>query len=281
MRDPSRFASFGRLVFLLVLALFSPPHAAPHVRAPDAAPRPAAWTVDPPRSHATIAPRWTPFVPYRRTRAVQRCASTRGRTARPAPRHAGERAPSPITSNAAADPAARQAYIAAIATLQGWALRIAQAHADPPDDPHDIAQAALLAALEAFDAFAPDPSDPPLAAVRKWLAGILERKRLMARRFRLSRGEVPLGSAFAIDAEALRHPGHEGQVQARSVLRALRDATTPERWGAWYALEAEGMTAAEIAARDRILESRVNWLVRQARLDFARVLAATEQGGAS
>jgi len=278
MRDPSRFAPFWRLVFLFVLALLAPPHAAPHVRAPDAAPRPAAWTVDPPLSHATIAPRWTPFVPYRRTRAVQRCASPRGRTARPAPRPAGERAAS-IASQAAADPAARKGYIAAIRDLEGWALRIAQAHADPPDDPHDIAQAALLAALEAFDAFAPDPSDPPLAAVRKWLAGILERKRLMARRFRLTRGEVPLGSAFAIDAEALRHPGHEGQVQARSVLRAMRAATTPERWGAWYALEAEGMTAAEIAARDGVLESRVNWLVRQARLDFARVLAP--QWGAS
>ena len=280
MRDPSRFASFGRLVFLLLLALLAPPHAAPHVRAPDAAPRPAAWTVDPPRSHATIAPRWTPFVPYRRTRAVQRCASTRGRTARPAPRPASERAPSPITSSAALDLDARRAwYAAALGALEGWAVRVAQAHADPQDDAADIAQAALLAALENFEAFAPDPADPPLAAVRRWLAGILEKTQLMARRFRRTRGEVPLGAAFAIDAEALRHPGHEGQVQARSMLRALRGATTPERWGAWYAFEAEGMTAAEIAARDRILESRVNWLVRQARLDFARVLAP--QGGAS
>jgi len=279
MSDRRIFASFWRLFFLVALAFALPPDAAPHVRPGDpGAPRPAAWTVDPPRSHATIAPRWTPFVPYRRTRSVQRCASIRGRTARPAPRHAGERAPSPITSNAAADPA-RQGYFAAIAALQGWALRIAQAHADPQDDAADIAQAALLAALENFEVFAPDPSDPPLAAVRRWVAGILEKKRLMARRFRLTRGEVPLGSAFAIDAEALRHPGHEGQVEARSVLGALRDATTPERWGAWYSFEAEGMTAAEIAARDRILESRVNWLVRQARQDFARVLAP--QGGAS
>ena len=272
-------APFWRLFFLVALALLAPPHAAPHVRAPDAAPRSAAWTVNPPLSHATIAPRWTPVVPYRRTRAVQRCASTRGRTARPAPRPAGERAPSPITSNAAADPAARRGYFEAIRDLEGWAVRVAQAHADPQDDAADIAQAALLAALENFEAFAPDPADPPLAAVRRWLAGILEKTQLMARRFRRTRGEVPLGAAFAIDAEALRHPGHEGQVQARSVLRAMRAATTPERWGAWYAFEAEGMTAAEIAARDRILESRVNWLVRQARLDFARVLAP--QGGAS
>ena len=42
----------------------------------------------------------------------------------------------------------------------------------------------------------------------------------------------------------------------------------------WKRFCREGMTAAEIAARDRILESRVNWLVRQARQDFARVEGA-------
>ena len=269
MRDHSRFAPFWRLAFLFVLALLAPPHAARHVRAPEGAPRPAAWTVDPQRSQATIAPRWTPFVPYRRARAAGRCASTRKRTVRPA----GEGAP--------ADLDARRAYFTALGQLEGWALKIARAHADPLDNPHDIAQTALLAALETFDAFAPDPADPPLAAVRRWLAGILEKKRLMARRSRLTRAEVPLGSAFGIDAEALRHPGHEGQVEARSMLRALRGATTGERWSAWYQAEAEGMTAAEIAERDGMTVTKVNWLIRGARLDFAPVLARLEKGGAS
>ena len=188
----------------------------------------------------------------------------------------------PSINYAAADPAARQAcHFETIAHLEGWALLVARAHADPDDNPDDIAQTALLAALEDWQAFTPDPADPPLAAVRRWLAGILERKRLMARRFRLTRREVPLGMAIDIDPEALRHPGHEGQVEARSVLGALRASTTAETWGAWFARVAEGMTTREIAARDRILESRVKWLVRQARQDFAPVLARLEKGGAS
>ena len=181
----------------------------------------------------------------------------------------------PSIDYAAADPAARQAwYFAAIGALEGWALRVAQAHADPQDDPHDITQEALSGALKNWQAFAPDPERLPFSALRAWLAGILEKQQLMARRFRRTRGEIPLGAAAELDPEALCNPGHGGQIEARSVLRALRAATTGERWGAWFAHVAEGMTAREIAARDRILESRVNWLVRQARQDFARIEGA-------
>lgn len=181
----------------------------------------------------------------------------------------------PSIDYAAADPAVRQAWhFQAIAHLEGWALRVAKAHADPDDNPHDIAQTALLAALADWQSFTPDPSDPPVVAVRRWLAGILEKKRLMARRFRITRREVPLGTAFDIDPEALRHPGHAGEVEARSVLRALRAATTAERWIALSAHVAEGMTADEIAARDGTSRGRLTWLVRQARRDFARVEGA-------
>lgn len=275
------FAPFWRLFFLVGLALLAPPHAAPHVRAPDAAPRSAAWTVDPPRSQATIAPQWTPFVPYRRARSVQRCASSRGRPARTARHPAGEHAPK-IASYAALEPHARRAwYCAALGALEGWALRVAQAHADPLDNPNDITQEALLAALADWQAFAPDPADPPIDAMRRWLAGILEKKRLMARRFRRTRGEVPFGIAATINPEALRHPGHAGQVEARSVLRALRAATSAERWGAWYQHAAEGRTAADIAQRAGVRASAVEWLIRAAREDFAPVLARLEEGGAA
>lgn len=283
MSDRRIFAPFWRLFFLVAVALALPPDAAPHVRPDDpGAPRPAAWTVDPPRSRATIAPRWTPFVPYRRTRSVQRCASTRGRTARPAPRHAAARAPSPITSYAALEPHARQAwYFAAIGALEGWALLVARAHADPHDDPDDIAQTALLAALADWQAFAPDPADPPLAAVRRWLAGILEKKRLMARRFRLTRREVPLGSAAEVDPEVLRHPGHAGEVEARSVLGALRAGTTPDLWRVWLSFEGEGMTAREVAAQEGRTATTITWIIRRARQDFAPVLARLKNEGAS
>jgi DNA-directed RNA polymerase specialized sigma24 family protein len=154
--------------------------------------------------------------------------------------------------------------------LRGWALGVAQRHADPRDDARDIVQEAFTAALRDWQVFAPDPTRPAFSSLRAWLAGILEKKQLMARRLRRTRGEVPLSTAEKSSTEALRHPGHEAQMEARSTLGALQRATTPERWRAAHAA-ALGFTAAEIAALEGVKVCTIAWRIREARTDFETV----------
>ncbi len=161
-------------------------------------------------------------------------------------------------------------FLASLVMLRGWALGVAHRHADPRDDARDIVQEAFTAALRDWQVFAPDPTRPAFSALRAWLAGILEKKQLMARRLRRTRGEVPLSTAERSNTEALRHPGHEAQMEARSTLGALQGATTPERWRAAHAA-ALGFTAAEIAALEGVKVCTIAWRIREARTDFETV----------
>ena len=131
--------------------------------------------------------------------------------------------PRDLADYSALDPLARHAwFLATLLMLRHWALGLVRRRADPEDDPRDLVQEALTGALRDWQAFVPYPDTPPFYALRGWFAGVLLNKCRMARRFRRTRLEVPLAGAKD-SSEALRHPGHEGQVQARSVLRALRD----------------------------------------------------------
>ncbi len=63
-----------------------------------------------------------------------------------------------------------------------------------------------------------------------------------------------------------------GEVEARSLLSILRDSTSADNWRV-VLLSDEGYTAEEIAALEGEPASRIEWRLRQARQDFARVLA--------
>lgn len=181
--------------------------------------------------------------------------------------------PRDLADYSALDPLARHAwFLATLLMLRHWALGLVRRRADPADDPRDLVQEALAGALRDWQAFVPYPDTPPFYALRGWFAGVLLNKCRMARRFRRTRLEVPLAGAKD-SSEALRHPGHGGQVEARSLLRALRAAVPPDLWRTWYWYEAEGRTAPEVAAIEGIREPTVYDRIRRARERFAAELA--------
>ncbi len=163
--------------------------------------------------------------------------------------------------------------LAALAALRPWIVQHARARCGAGLSAEDIAQEALLRALASWPAFALSRG-----SLRRWTWGIarnviLERRRDLRFQRRFERAFALAVGSTAADAS--------GPLEARELLRAMRDATTAERWQAWFANVAEGRTAAEIARRDDMTETKVAMLVYQARQDFAPVLAGLVQGGAS
>ena len=182
--------------------------------------------------------------------------------------------PRDLADYSALDPLARHAwFLATLLMLRHWALGLVRRRADPEDDPRDLVQEGLAGALRDWQAFVPYPDTPPFSALRGWFAGVLLNKCRMARRFRRAHREFPLGSAADLNPEALRDPGHGGQVEARSLLHALRAAVPPDLWRTWYLFEGEGLSAPEIAAIEGIREPTVYDRIRRARERFAAELA--------
>lgn len=136
------------------------------------------------------------------------------------------------------------------------------------DDAQEITQASILAALSKASTF--DPSriavgDP----LRGWFKGFLLNTWRDRRRWARERFEVPLDLTLP---RGLSMRDHAARVEARDLLFALHAATTPERWRAWWAYEIDREFAADIAEREQVPRSAIEWRIRCARKDFDSVL---------
>jgi hypothetical protein len=135
--------------------------------------------------------------------------------------------------------------LAALAALRPWIVQHARARCGAGLSAEDIAQEALLRALASWPAFALSRG-----SLRRWTWGIarnviLERRRDLRFQRRFERAFALAVGSTAADAS--------GPLEARELLRAMRDATTAERWGKpGTRTRRKACTAAEIAARDRM-----------------------------
>jgi RNA polymerase sigma factor (sigma-70 family) len=137
----------------------------------------------------------------------------------------------------------------------------------------DIAQEVLLRAIAGFPSF-----NPSRGVLRQWVWGIA-RTTIIQRRRDL-RYQRRFERAFALSLGSTA-PDASGPVEARALLRAMREATTADRWNAWYEHAAEGRSVPEIAARTGLPLSTVKWTIHAARTDFAPILAGLAEGGDS
>lgn len=185
-----------------------------------------------------------------------------------------ERAPTlPLPDLETLPPWAVNAWLlATLVALWAWSFGFVRRLGASRQDAEDIRQEAFAGALRNWHTFAPSPEDAPDVALRRWLCGVLLNQWRTNVRFRRTRREVPLGVALATDPEILRDPGHEGRAEAGDILQALKAATTPEQWSAWWSFEADGWKVSEIADREHLSTNLIQWRIRRAREDFAKVL---------
>ncbi len=160
--------------------------------------------------------------------------------------------------------------IASLTSASTWAAGMLRRFGVATHDAEDIRQDALTAALFHWDRFNPSPEEDLEIAVRRWFCGIALNYWRSMLRFRRTHPEVPLTQDPP--PEALIHPGHAGWIEARDMLLALEGATTPERWRAIFAHEAEGWSVAEIAEHEGVAGTVIKARIRADREDFATVL---------
>lgn len=161
-------------------------------------------------------------------------------------------------------------FVTSLTSASRWAAGILRRMRFADHDAENIRQDATTIALIHSSRFCPPPEGDLEVALRKWFWGIARNFAREVRRVQARRREEPLRDDPPPDA--LIHPGHAGQVEARSMLDALEAATTAKRWRAWYALEIEGYTSREIALREGVSIVAVSERIRLAREDFATVL---------
>jgi RNA polymerase sigma-70 factor (ECF subfamily) len=162
--------------------------------------------------------------------------------------------------------------LAALVALRPWIVERARSRVGALEA-EDIAQEVLLRAIVGLPSF-----NPSRGVLRQWVWGIA-RTTIIQRRRDL-RYQRRFERAFALSLGSTA-PDASGPVEARALLRALRDATTADRWEAWYEHAAEGRSVPDIAARTGLPLSTVKWKIHAARTDFAPILAALAEGGAT
>ena len=147
-----------------------------------------------------------------------------------------------------------------VAALRPWVLRYCKRRVHP-NDAEDVAQDVLVHALQNLPSFVPSPRRH---ALRRWVAGIAANVVGMHHRRRR------LLNRYMVEGEDSSTPGHEGQVEARAVLRFLVE----EAGAAHLSLLAEriGTTAAELGAERGKPKSTIEWYTREARAALANAL---------
>ncbi len=147
-----------------------------------------------------------------------------------------------------------------------------------PEEALDVAQEAVKVALESWGTWPEGRDAPELLTRRRWLTGFLFRAAAQ-HRYRDSRdhlGARGRGGAVVVESSTA---SAEGAASARSMLRALEQETTPERWRAWVAWHVDGKRVGEIAAGEGVSAATIYNRLRLAREDFAAALRREQARG--
>lgn len=158
------------------------------------------------------------------------------------------------------------ADLAWLAAAYPWLRQYAPSLGVRPADAGDVAQRAILVAARRWASFEASEEVPPNVARRRWIWQILIFVALDHRREKkFDRHVGDVEAAESIDASA---PSPEGPTEARSVLRALRAATTAERWRVWLAHHVDGMSISQVARAEGIPPGTVQTRLQAARADL-------------
>jgi DNA-directed RNA polymerase specialized sigma24 family protein len=141
----------------------------------------------------------------------------------------------------------------------------------------DVTQMAALRVLVLWYRFSPPPGTVDVRrARRQWAATVtllVVRQWRNAAAAKKRSGEIATDPA-EVEAALRGHvPSAEALAIGRETLRELEDATTPERWRAFYMFHAEGHTTAGIAAEMGARVSTVYTWIRCATEDLRAYLA--------
>ena len=157
----------------------------------------------------------------------------------------------------------------------------------PERDCQDVAQEVLISALRRWAVLVTLPGVSEAAGRRRWLFGVTANKASEYRRQgERSRGRLtdPLETAARIPSgepsaeELLLRLAEADEAAAEVDLEALRAATTPERWSAFYAHDVEGLPMSAIAAAHGVPLGTIATRIRLAKEDLrAAILRARAQ----
>lgn len=239
-------------------------------------------------------PAWRPLRRSTRRTPLRWASGPRRRAALPRPRAVRRAAPpggppsQPPPGPLPSVPAGAFAHltgadVAWLAASFDWLRRHAPRLGVHAKDAADLAQQAVIVAAESWGAFVPAPELPPNVARRRWIWGILANRAIG--HLRRLRREVLADDARPGVEVALVHQGAEhapdvgpasspaSAAEARSVLRTLQAATTPDRWRAWFAHHVDGAPVREVARAEGAPVATIYNRLRAARADFLAALA--------
>jgi len=160
----------------------------------------------------------------------------------------------------------------ALVALRAWISIYVRARWGSLLDAEDLTAEVLLRAAESWQSFRPKEGEDEREALRRWVTGIA--RNTIAERARNDKSQRGTEHAYVLMGQDSRLvDGNPARVVfAGDLLSVLRDSTSPDNWRLTL-LHGEGYTAREIAAQEGVSQGRVEWRLRQAQEDFARVLA--------
>lgn len=169
---------------------------------------------------------------------------------------------------------------AALKKLRRWIAKHVKRNLRGADNAasEDVTQEVLLVIVARWGSFAPSPGRDPL---RRWAYGIA-RNAMREHRYALAMARAfEEKAALAYAVRVMDHSArdaHAHAIEARDLLRKLHAEMAPERWAVWFATVAEGYTAEEIAAREGVPRTTIEWRLLCARKDVMRVLVRLAGG---
>jgi RNA polymerase sigma-70 factor (ECF subfamily) len=146
-----------------------------------------------------------------------------------------------------------------------------------PADAEDCAQEVLIAAARGWATMRAPVDVAADTARRRWVWGILAHRASAFHRSARARVRVRANFETAIGSPS--QPSHEERAVALLTIRSLQDATTPERWRAWFAHEVDGIDVREVARTEGAPLQTIYTRLRLAREDFAAFRAREEAIG--